>query len=73
MDEYYTWDIGSVWHKHWPEIMYVGQWPFYHVPMILPYIWDYLAILNYFPITACSGLLKFDMKMFVNIPRLDTG
>ena len=22
MDEYYTWDAGSVWHKHWPEFMY---------------------------------------------------
>ena len=36
MDEYYTWDIGSVLHKHWPEIMYVGQWPIFHVPVILP-------------------------------------
>ena len=30
-------------------------------------------ILNYFPISACSGLLKFDMKMFVNVARLDIG
>ena len=30
-------------------------------------------ILNYLPISACSGLLKFDMKMFVNIARLDIG
>ena len=22
MDEHYTWDIGSVWHKQWPETMY---------------------------------------------------
>ena len=21
MDEYYTWDVCSVWHKHWPEFM----------------------------------------------------
>ena len=29
--------------------------------------------MNYFPISACSGLLKFDMKMFVTIARLDIG
>ena len=28
-------------------------------------------ILNSLPISAYSGLLKFDMKMFVNIARLD--
>ena len=37
MDEYYTWDVGSVWHKHWPEFMYVGHWPIFHGPVILPY------------------------------------
>ena len=72
MDEYYTWDTGSVWHKHWPETIYVGQWPIFHGPVILRYIFkDYLAILNYLPISAYSGLLKFDMKMFVNITMLD--
>ena len=30
-------------------------------------------ILNYFSISACNDLLKFDMKMFVNIARLDIG
>ena len=30
-------------------------------------------ILNYLPISAYSGLLKFDMKMFVNVARLDIG
>ena len=39
----------------------------------LPYLKDYLAILNYFPISVCSGLLKFDMKMFVNAARLNIG
>ena len=38
MDEYYAWYVGSVWHKHWPEFMYVGQWPIFHGPVILPYI-----------------------------------
>ena len=32
-----------------------------------------LVILNYLPISAYSGLLKFDMKMFVTIARLDIG
>ena len=30
-------------------------------------------ILNYLPISDHSGLLKFHMKMFVNIARLDIG
>ena len=34
--------------------------------MILPN----LAILNYLPISVDIGLMKFDMKMFVNIARL---
>ena len=38
MDEYYTWDTGSVWYKHWPETMYVGKWPTFHGPVILRYI-----------------------------------
>ena len=38
IDEYYTWDIGSVWNKHWPETMYVGQWPAFHGPVIFPCI-----------------------------------
>ena len=29
--------------------------------------------LNYFPISACSGLLKFDIKMLVNVAMLDLG
>ena len=38
MDEYYTWDVGSVWHTHWPEFMYISQWPIFHGPVILPHI-----------------------------------
>ena len=38
MDQYYIWDIGSVWHKHWPEIKYVGQWPAFHGSKILLYV-----------------------------------
>ena len=30
-------------------------------------------ILIYLHVSASSGLLKFDMKMFVNISRLDIG
>ena len=39
MDEYYTWYVGSVWNKYWPEFMYVGQWPIIHGPVILPYMY----------------------------------
>ena len=28
----------SVWHKHWTETIYVGQWLVFHGPVILPYI-----------------------------------
>ena len=38
MDEYYNWFVRSVWHKHCSEFMYVGQWPIFHGPVILPYI-----------------------------------
>ena len=27
-----------MWHKHWTETLYVGQWPIFHGPAILPYI-----------------------------------
>ena len=51
MNEYYTWDVRSVWHKHWPEFMYIGQWPIFHGLVILPYIlktiWWTNAILGY--------------------------
>ena len=38
MDKYNTWDFGSVWHKCWLKMVYVGQWPIFHGPVILPYI-----------------------------------
>ena len=38
MDYCCTGDIDSVWHKHWTETIYVGQWPIFHGPVILPYI-----------------------------------
>ena len=38
MDEYYTWDVGSVWQKSWPEFMYICQCPIFHGLVILPYI-----------------------------------
>ena len=34
------------------------------------YLEDYLVILNYLPISAFFGLLKFDIKMFVNISKV---
>ena len=27
-----------MWHKHWIETIYVGQWPIFRGPVILPYI-----------------------------------
>ena len=33
-----TGDIDSVWHKHWTETIYKGQWPIFHCTLILPYI-----------------------------------
>ena len=38
----------------------MGHWPVFHD----------LAILNHLPISAFSSLLKFDMKIFVNVARL---
>ena len=38
MDECHTWYNGSVWHKDLPNKIYVGQWPIFHGPVILPYI-----------------------------------
>ena len=37
-DQYYIWNMDSMWHKHWPETVYVGQWPIFHGPLSLPYI-----------------------------------
>ena len=28
----------SMWHKHWTETIYVGQWPIFHGQVSLPYI-----------------------------------
>ena len=33
----------------------------------------HLPVLNHLPISAYSGLLKFDMKIFVNVARLEIG
>ena len=41
----------------------MGQWPVYHDKVIL----------NHLPISAYSGVLKFDMKIFVNEARLEIG
>ena len=41
----------------------MGHWTVFHD----------LAILNHLPISAYSGLLKFDMKIFLNVARLEVG
>ena len=38
MEKHCTWDNGSLWLKDRPSKTYVGQWPIFHDPMILPYI-----------------------------------
>ena len=37
MEKYCTWDNGSMWHKDGPLKTYVGQWPIFHGPLILPF------------------------------------
>ena len=38
MEKHCTWDNGTVWLKDRPCKIYVGQWPIFHGPLILPYI-----------------------------------
>ena len=38
MEKRCTWDNGSLWLKGRPCKIYVGQWPIFHGPLILPYI-----------------------------------
>ena len=38
MEKRCTWDKGSLWLKDRPCKIYVGQWPIFHGPLILPYI-----------------------------------
>ena len=61
MDEYYTRVVGSVWHKHWPEFMYIGQWPIFHDPVILPYVLKTICRTN-----AIIGILvPCDAKIYL--------
>ena len=61
MDEYFTWDVGSVWHKHWPEFIYIGQWPIFHGLVILLYILKTICWTN-----AIIGILiPCDAKIYV--------
>ena len=36
-------------------------------------VFHYKVISNHLPISACSGVLQFDMKIFVNVSRLEIG
>ena len=38
MEKCCTWDNRSMWLKDQPCKIYVGQWPIFHGPLILPYI-----------------------------------
>ena len=46
MENYCNWDNRSMWHKDRPSKIYMGQWPIFHGPLILPYI--IVIELNYF-------------------------
>ena len=46
IEKYWPWNNGLVWHKDWPCKIYVGQWPIFHGPLILPFI--IVIDLNYF-------------------------
>ena len=48
MEKYCIWDNGSVLHKDQPRKIYVGQWPIFHGPLILPYILSYTWIIFIF-------------------------
>ena len=63
MDDYHTWDVGSVWHKRWPRFMYIGQWHIFHGPVIMPYIlkticWTKAIIGILVPCDAKAYLIK---------------
>ena len=51
------------------QASFLGYWLWYrHWP-----VFHALVILNHLPISAYSGLLKFDMKIFMNVVRLEIG
>ena len=63
MDECCTGDIDSVWQEHWPEAIYVGQWPMFHSPVILSCIlktfwWTHVIIGILDPYDAKNYLIK---------------
>ena len=62
MDKYYTWDVGSVWHKHWSELMYTGQWHIFHGPVILPFILKTICWTN----AKIGILVPSEAKIFLN-------
>ena len=47
MEKCCTWDNGSLWLKDRPCKIYVGQWPIFHGPLILPYIIVRLKLFSY--------------------------
>ena len=61
MDQYYTWDVCSVWHKHWPEFMYIGRWPIFRGPVILPYILKTICSTN----TIIGIMVPCDAKIYL--------
>ena len=83
MEKRRTWDNGLLWLKDRPCKIYVGQWPIFHGPLILPYIivrfklflyikkWHRLGI--FVPLRALAlvdiGTPMFDLK--INVGHID--
>ena len=57
MEKRCTWDNGSLWLKDQPCKIYVGQWPIFHGPLILPYIIVRLKLFLYIKKWHRSGVI----------------
>ena len=73
-----TWDNGLLWLRDRPCNIYVGQWPIFHGPLILPYIIVRLKLFLYIrkmapagdiraPPGTCSSFFIFLSLQFSNI------
>ena len=76
MEKRCTWDNGLLWLKDRPCKIYVGQWPIFHGPAILPYIIVRLKLFSYIkkwhpaggiraPVGTCSSFQMFYISNFV--------
>ena len=70
MTQYYIWEIGSVWHKHWPETIYVGQWPVFHGSNILPYVLKTFWLTNVIIVILVPCEAKIYLITFISVSDL---